>query len=232
MATRTEVGVPLSIPSERDAALGERASQALEALIEGTQPVSARFGDTTVDLPTPALRLLREILDWIAQGKGGHPDTAARRTHHAAGGRASAGVADAPGPASRRRGNPLPEGRLAPPHPRRGHSRLAPRDRAPPPRGARRADRTRPETRPAVGDGRSESVAGRHGVRRCASSRHLGTLHWHRGHSANISSGRFDAAGCNFGMAYLRLSIDKQLAICRVRWKEVLVSRSGVSTRF
>ena len=43
---------------------------------------------------------------------------------------------------------------------------------------------------------------------------------------------RFRERGCNFGMAYLRLSIDKQLAICRVRWKEVLVSRSGVSTRF
>ena len=70
MATRTEVGVPLGIPSERDAALAERASQALEALIEGTQPVSAWFGDTTVDLPAPAARLLREILDRMAHVEG------------------------------------------------------------------------------------------------------------------------------------------------------------------
>ena len=39
------------IPSERDAALADRAGRALEALIEGTQPVSARFGDETVDSP-------------------------------------------------------------------------------------------------------------------------------------------------------------------------------------
>ena len=70
MATRTESGMPLGIPSERDAALADQAGRALEALIEGTEPVSARFGDQTVDLPAPALRLLREILDWMAQGKG------------------------------------------------------------------------------------------------------------------------------------------------------------------
>jgi len=70
MATRTEAGMLLGIPSERDAALADRAGRALEALIEGSQPVSARFGDETVDLPTPALHLLREILDWMAQGKG------------------------------------------------------------------------------------------------------------------------------------------------------------------
>lgn len=70
MATRTESGMPLGIPSERDVALADRAGRALEAVIEGTQPVSARFGDQTVDLPTPALRLLCEILDWMAQGKG------------------------------------------------------------------------------------------------------------------------------------------------------------------
>ena len=70
MATRTEAGMPVCIPSKRDAALADRAGRALEALIEGTQPVSARFGDESVDLPAPALRLLREILDWMAQGKG------------------------------------------------------------------------------------------------------------------------------------------------------------------
>ena len=70
MATRTAAGMPLGIPSERDAALAERAGRALDALIEGTRPVSARFGDETVDLPVPALRLLREILDRMAHGKG------------------------------------------------------------------------------------------------------------------------------------------------------------------
>lgn len=58
------------IPSERDAALAEQAGRALEALIDGAQPVSARFGDETVDLPVPALRLLRDILDRMAHGKG------------------------------------------------------------------------------------------------------------------------------------------------------------------
>ena len=70
MATRTEAGTPLGIPSERDAALADRAGRALDALNDGTEPVSARFGDQTVDLPAPALQLLREILDWMAQGKG------------------------------------------------------------------------------------------------------------------------------------------------------------------
>ena len=70
MATRPEAGMPLCIPSERDAALAGRAGRALDALIDGTEPVSARFGDQTVDLPASALRLLREILDWMAQGKG------------------------------------------------------------------------------------------------------------------------------------------------------------------
>ena len=36
MATRTEAGMPLGIPSERDAALADWAGRALEALIEGT----------------------------------------------------------------------------------------------------------------------------------------------------------------------------------------------------
>ena len=70
MTTRTAAGMPLGIPSERDATLADRAGRVLEALIDGTQPVSARFGDETVDLPAPALRLLREILDRMAHGKG------------------------------------------------------------------------------------------------------------------------------------------------------------------
>ena len=68
MATRAEAGMPLGIPSERDTALADRAGRALDALIDGTEPVSARFDDQTADLPAPALRLLREILDWMAQG--------------------------------------------------------------------------------------------------------------------------------------------------------------------
>ena len=63
MTTRAEAGMPLGIPSERDAALADRAGRTLEALIEETEPVSAQFGDETVDLPAPALHLLREILD-------------------------------------------------------------------------------------------------------------------------------------------------------------------------
>ena len=70
MSTRTEAGMLLGIPSESDAALAERAGRALEPLIEGTRPISARFGDETVDLPAPALRLLWEILDHMAHGKG------------------------------------------------------------------------------------------------------------------------------------------------------------------
>ena len=70
MATRIGAGTAYGIPSERDAAVAGRAGRALEALVEGTQPVPARFGDETVDLPAPALRLLRDILDRMAHGKG------------------------------------------------------------------------------------------------------------------------------------------------------------------
>ncbi|MDE0050728.1 MAG: hypothetical protein OXO52_13150 [Rhodospirillales bacterium] len=65
MATRTESGIPLGTPSAGDAALADRAARVLEAPIEGTQPVSVRFGDQTVDIPAPALRLLREALDGL-----------------------------------------------------------------------------------------------------------------------------------------------------------------------
>ena len=70
METKTAPETACGIPSERDAALADRAGRALEALIDGTRPVSARFGDEIVDLPTPAVRLLREILDRMAHGKG------------------------------------------------------------------------------------------------------------------------------------------------------------------
>ena len=70
MATRTEERPAYGMPSERDVALADRAVRALDALVDSTQPVSARFGDETVDLPAPALRLLREILNRMAHGKG------------------------------------------------------------------------------------------------------------------------------------------------------------------
>ena len=68
-AMRTESGVP----STRDAALAERAVRKLAALDDETGPVPARFGATPsepVDIPTPAVQLLREILDQMAHGHG------------------------------------------------------------------------------------------------------------------------------------------------------------------
>ena len=70
METKTGPETACGIPSERDAALAERAGRALGALADSAQPVSARFGNETVDFPAPALRLLREILDRMAHGKG------------------------------------------------------------------------------------------------------------------------------------------------------------------
>ncbi len=70
METKTAAETTCGIPSERDAALAERAGRALEALADSAQPVSASFGNETVDVPAPALRLLREILDRMAHGKG------------------------------------------------------------------------------------------------------------------------------------------------------------------
>ena len=69
MEPKTADATACGIPSERDAALAERASRALEALIDSAQPVSARFGDETVDLPPPAVRLLHEVLDRMAHGE-------------------------------------------------------------------------------------------------------------------------------------------------------------------
>lgn len=58
------------IPSDRDAALADRAGRTLDPLIEGTRTVTTRFGAETVDIPTPAMRLLREILNQMAHGNG------------------------------------------------------------------------------------------------------------------------------------------------------------------
>ena len=58
-------------PSDRDAAAAARTSRKLAALIEGTEPVPARFGAAdmeTVEVPAPAMRLLRKILDEMARG--------------------------------------------------------------------------------------------------------------------------------------------------------------------
>ena len=68
IVTRTECG----IPSDRDAALAGPAGERLAAWVEGTDPLPARFGTATetVDIPTPAVRLLKEILDQMAHGNG------------------------------------------------------------------------------------------------------------------------------------------------------------------
>ena len=68
IATTTECAVP----SDRDAALADHAWKTLQALIEGTDPVPARFGAVTetVRIPSAAYRLLKEILDQMAHGNG------------------------------------------------------------------------------------------------------------------------------------------------------------------
>ena len=69
MTTMAECG----IPSDRDAAMADRAGRELNALIYAAETVPVRFGATTavtVAVPTAALRLLREILDQMAHGNG------------------------------------------------------------------------------------------------------------------------------------------------------------------
>lgn len=61
------------IPSDDDAALADRAGRKLAVWGEGTDPVPARFGTATaepVEIPTSALRLLKEILVQMAHGNG------------------------------------------------------------------------------------------------------------------------------------------------------------------
>ena len=70
MARKTEVAAACGVPTDEDAALADRACRTLDALIGGPQPVSAHFGAETVDIPTPAVRLLREVLDQMAHGRG------------------------------------------------------------------------------------------------------------------------------------------------------------------
>ena len=70
MATKIGAPTAYAIPGERDAALAGRAHRALDTLVDSTHPVPARFGEETVELPAPALRLLREVLDRMAHGQG------------------------------------------------------------------------------------------------------------------------------------------------------------------
>ena len=61
------------IPSDHDAALADQAGRKLAAWGDGKDPVPARFGAATaepVELPTSAVRLLKEILDQMAHGNG------------------------------------------------------------------------------------------------------------------------------------------------------------------
>ena len=60
-----------TLPDDRDVALAARSSRKLAALNDSSEPVPARFGmveTETVQLPAPAMRLLREILDQMARG--------------------------------------------------------------------------------------------------------------------------------------------------------------------
>ena len=70
MDTRVATRAACGIPTDGEAALADRAGRTLDALIDGTQPVSARFGAEIVDIPQTAVWLLREILEHMARGKG------------------------------------------------------------------------------------------------------------------------------------------------------------------
>lgn len=61
------------VPSEHDAALADQAGRMLAEWGDGSDPVPARFGIAAaepVDIPTAAVRLLKEILDHMARGNG------------------------------------------------------------------------------------------------------------------------------------------------------------------
>ena len=63
----------IGIPSDRDAALADQAGRKLAGWGDGSDPVPTRFGVATgepVDIPTSAVRLLKEILDQMAHGNG------------------------------------------------------------------------------------------------------------------------------------------------------------------
>lgn len=70
VARKTEIAAACGVPTDRDAELADRAARTLDALIGGPQPLSASFGAETVDIPTPAVRLLREVLEQMAHGRG------------------------------------------------------------------------------------------------------------------------------------------------------------------
>ncbi|MCY4431116.1 MAG: helix-turn-helix domain-containing protein [Rhodospirillales bacterium] len=73
MAGKSAPGTASGVPSTRDAVLAERAVRKLAAVADEAGPVPARFGATEtdpIDIPTPALRLLREILAQMAHGYG------------------------------------------------------------------------------------------------------------------------------------------------------------------
>lgn len=72
MAEETATATDCTIPSDQDAALADRARKTLQGLIEGTDPVPARFAAVpeSVVIPTPAFRLLKQILDQMAHGNG------------------------------------------------------------------------------------------------------------------------------------------------------------------
>ena len=70
MDTRVATRAACGIPTDGEAALADRAGRTLDALTDGTQPVSARFGAEIVDIPKTAVWLLREILEHMAHGKG------------------------------------------------------------------------------------------------------------------------------------------------------------------
>ena len=64
---------PTAIPNEQDVALADRAGRKLAAFGDGTDAVPARFdaaASEPVDIPTSAVRLLKEILDQMAHGNG------------------------------------------------------------------------------------------------------------------------------------------------------------------
>ena len=61
------------MPSDRDTALAGQAGRKLTEWGHGSEPVPARFGvatDEPVDIPTSAIRLLKEILNHMAHGNG------------------------------------------------------------------------------------------------------------------------------------------------------------------
>jgi len=73
MAGKSTMWTEFGVPGTRDTALAERAVRKLAALADQSGPVPARFGGEaaeSVEIPTPAVRLLMEVLDQMAHGHG------------------------------------------------------------------------------------------------------------------------------------------------------------------